>query len=80
MSNTSLQAVKLKLGMNLLDEKNLVWTEKRNSPYRYHAVLEYKPAGMEIEQASETSYSEAKGYCLKELHWRLKNGDDYKKS
>ena len=47
MSNMSLHSVKLKLGMNLLDEKDLVWTEKRNSPYRYHSILEYKPTGVE---------------------------------
>ena len=78
MSNTSLQAVKLKLGMNL-NEADLGWTEKQNSPYRYHAILQYKPTGMEIEQASETSYSEARGYCLKELHWRFKHWDEYRK-
>ena len=70
---------KTKLGIDV-DEDELEWTENRDSPYRYHAKLLYKPINMEIEQASDNSMAEAKGYCVKELGWRMKHWEDWQKS
>jgi len=69
----------IRLGTEIIDS-DLEWTKERDAPYRYHVKLLHKPTGMEIEQASESAFSEAKTYCLRELHWRLRNWDEYKQS
>ena len=61
-------------------ERDIEWVKEENIPYRYHVTLIHRPTQMEIKQASEESFSEAKGSCLKELHWRLSHWDDYQKS
>ena len=70
---------KIKIGIEILDS-DIEWMLEEGKPYRYHATLIYKPLGMEIEQASEASFSEAKGSCLKELRWRLTHLEEYNKS
>ncbi len=62
------------------DEKDIEWEKEINIPYRYHAHLHHKPTGEKIEQASETSFADAKVNCLKELSWRLAHWDEYQAS
>ena len=77
--NKSVRRAKLRLGIGV-DEEELEWNEKQNAPYKYHAILTYKPANMFIEQASENSMAEARGYCIRELGWRMKHWEDWQKS
>jgi hypothetical protein len=65
---------------DMIEESDLEWIKEDNKYYRYHITLIHKPTEMRIEQASEASFSEAKGSCLKELHWRLAHWDEYQKS
>tara|TARA_R110002167_G_scaffold59891_1_gene169626 strand:- start:3898 stop:4101 length:204 start_codon:yes stop_codon:yes gene_type:complete len=60
--------------------EDIEWRIEKGKPYAYHAYCYYKPKDMTIVQVSDTSLSDAKGYCIKELQWRLKHWDDYKKS
>ena len=71
--------MRVKLGEDIKDS-DLEWTKEKDAPYRYHIKLLHKPTGMEIEQASENTFSEAKTYCLKELQWRLRNWEAYSQS
>ena len=64
----------------MFKKSEVIFEEKLNAPYRFHATLTYLPTGMEIEQASENSMAEAKEYCMKELRWRLKNWGNYDRS
>lgn len=79
MSKSVERRLKIQLGLSV-DESDLEWSDKLDSPYSYHVVLHHKPTGMEIEQASECSFLEAKSHCMKELQWRLKHWDEWKKS
>ncbi|MZH02803.1 MAG: hypothetical protein F3745_05235 [Nitrospinae bacterium] len=79
MSKSSVRRIKLQLGLEV-DESDLEWEEKQNAPYRYHAFLRHKPTDMVIEQVSEGSIAEAKGYCLKKLRWKIKHWDEWKAS
>lgn len=69
----------IRLGREIKDS-DLEWTQERDAPYKYHMKLLHKPTGMEIEQASDASFAEAKTCCLKELQWRLKNWESYSQS
>ena len=69
----------IKLGVEV-NPSDVEWVREKNAPYRYHVKLFHKPTGMEIEQASEGSFEQAKIHCMKELMWRLKHWDSYSKS
>ncbi len=69
-----------KFKISEVEERDIEWVKDLYSPYKYHITLIHRPTQMEIKQASEASFSEAKGHCLKELHWRLSHWDDYQKS
>ena len=80
MSKSVERQTRLQMGILDVDENELEWTEKLDSPYTFHAMLLYKPINMEIEQASEHSMAEAKAHCIKELAWRMKHWDEWQKS
>jgi len=79
MSKSLEKRLKLQSSAGVSDA-DLRWEEEKYRPYNYHVTMHHLPTGMEIEQASDCSYAAAKGYCLRELKWRLKNWDEYKKS
>lgn len=69
----------IRLGV-VIQDGDIEWAEEKDAPYRYHIKLTHKPTEMIIEQASDSSFVEAKTLCLKELQWRLKNWKEYCKS
>jgi len=64
----------------MVKKSEVIFEDRLNAPYRFHATLTHLPTGMEIEQASENSMSEAREYCMKELKWRLKHWENYERS
>ena len=79
MSDAAERRSRLQISAGVSDA-DLSWSQVKHNPYSYHVTMHHIPTGMDIEQASDCSYAAAKGYCLRELKWRLKNWDEYKKS
>ena len=79
MNKTLERRLQLKSSVGVVDA-DLSWEKARNRPYLYHVTLTHLPSGMAIEQASESSFADARGYCLGELNWRLRHWAEYQKS
>ena len=55
----------------LVDENDLEWTAQEHEHYRVILTLHHIPSGERITQASDVNQAEAKGFCLRELQYRL---------
>lgn len=55
----------------VIDEQDIEWIVHKHEHYRIVITLHHISSGAKITQASDVNQAEAKGFCLRELQYRL---------